>query len=405
MRRLSLLATALLASSVVLAPVPAYADSTVCTTSSPGDDARSTDVSPRDDEENAALRSLRLDDVHELATGAGVGVAVIDSGVQSGTDLVAREGASFAGKGAVKDGHGTIVAGLIAGRGDATGLAPDADIVSVRVSSSEPEPDDPRSGSVSPDAVASAIEWVVAHPGNVRVINLSLGFTSPHPAITSALDKAVEAGFVVVAAAGNRPSVDGETQTDEGAPGSVLDEVLFPASLDEVIAVTARDASLAMTAESVLTGPEIDVSAPVVGLRSVMLDGIVCDISETASSWAAAEVSGLAALILQRDPDLTPAQVKTRIEVTAQGGYRDSALDGHGMIQPHEALTAVLDVAADGSLRGAGDRERLAYQAPRPRAQHDDFAEGRDRVLWWGIGAGGLLGLALLLRPLTARRP
>src|SRR3546814_11523821 len=92
-----------------------------------------------------------------------------------------------------------------------------------------------------------------------------------------------------------------------------------------------------MTSEAVLVGPEIDVSAPVVGRRSVMLRNLVCTVSDPASSWATAVVSGVAALLLEGQW-LSPAQVKTRIEVTAQGGGHENAMDGHGMVQPYEAL-------------------------------------------------------------------
>jgi membrane-anchored mycosin MYCP len=96
--------------------------------------------------------------------------------------------------------------------------------------------------------------------------------------------------------------------------------------------------------------------------------------------------------------------VATRIEATARGAYADDALDGHGMIQPLEALTAQLRIAPDGTLRRAP-----AYVAPRgalrqPERPQDVAAESRRTMLWWGIGAGGLVLLGLMLRPLTARR-
>ncbi|KRF16518.1 hypothetical protein ASG90_09495 [Nocardioides sp. Soil797] len=390
------------------------AQKTGCTTAAPGDDTQSTDVSKADDEKNQALRALRLDDVHKIATGAGVGVAVIDSGVQPGPNLTLRGGTSFVGNGEIVDGHGTIVAGLIAGRGDTTSIAPGAHIVPIRVSASEPDQDDPQPGRVDPAAVAQAINWAVDHRNdggnNIRVINLSLGFADrDQPQISDAVAKAEKAGIVVVAAAGNRPDDSAEdpdeAPTDDAdKPEKTPDEVLFPATLDTVIAATARDENLAMTTEAVYVGPEIDVSAPVVGLRSVMLRGLLCDIPFTASSWATAEVSGLAALLLQQDPDLSAAQVRTRIEATAQGGFHDSATDGHGMIQPYEALTAMLDIARDGTLRESRATQREEFEADRPEVPGDQYAASRKHLLWWGVGAGGAVLLVLILRPLTARR-
>ena len=102
-----------------------------------------------------------------------------------------------------------------------------------------------------------------------------------------------------------------------------------------------------------------------------------------ASSWATAEVSGLAALLFAEYPNLAPAQVSTRIIATARGAMNDSALDGHGMIQPLEALTADLDIAKDGRLRRAP-----AYAAPRsevtaPDPPLDIAEESRETMVWW----------------------
>ena len=152
------------------------------------------------------------------------------------------------------------------------------------------------------------------------------------------------------------------------------------------------------------TGPGTDVSAPAVRALSVTVGGAACGIVDVASSWATAEVSGLAALLFAEYPNLAPAQVSTRIIATARGAMNDSALDGHGMIQPLEALTADLDIAKDGRLRRAP-----AYAAPRsevtaPDPPRDIAEESRDTMVWWALGAGGAILLGLLLRPLTARR-
>lgn len=187
----------------------------------------------------------------------------------------------------------------------------------------------------------------------------------------------------------------------DDTPEPVPDEVLFPASEETVLAVTARDEHLVVDPGRVLLGPEVDVSAPVVGLRSMMLGGVVCDVGTATSGLATAEVSALAALLLEQDPSLTAAQVRTRIEATAQGGQRDSAADGHGMIQPHAALTAVLDIRPDGSLVGSELVGADDFRAPRPETGNDTaHVEARRRVLWWAVGGGGLVVLALLLRPL-----
>src|SRR3546814_2119445 len=125
--------------------------------------------------------------------------------------------------------------------------------------------------------VTAAVKWASANRDKIAVINISIGFEKPNKALAAAIDAAIAKGIVVVAAAGNRdPDAEPEDEESEGAQGqdeppAAPDEVLFPASLDGVIAVTSRPADLRQTSEAVLVGPEIDVSAPVVGFRSVML--------------------------------------------------------------------------------------------------------------------------------------
>src|SRR3546814_16773147 len=104
----------------------------------PGDSATATEVDKDADEENETLTSLRLDEVHQLATGKGVGVAVIDSGISTSKTLSVRAGKSFV-TGKVADGHGTIVAGVRAGRGGATGIAPGEEIYDLRVAAGPAE--------------------------------------------------------------------------------------------------------------------------------------------------------------------------------------------------------------------------------------------------------------------------
>ena len=139
-------------------------------------------------------------------TGAGVGVAVIDSGVRDHPDLKPDIKVSFLGKTEDKYGHGNHVAGIIAGDGDHSegtyrGVAPDAYLINLRVL------DDQGVGLAS-DVIA-ALDWVLLNKDqyDIRVVNLSLGHPVVEPAATDPLVQAVEAvwdaGVVVVASAGN----------------------------------------------------------------------------------------------------------------------------------------------------------------------------------------------------------
>jgi membrane-anchored mycosin MYCP len=353
---------------------------------------------------------LRLDEAHRVSRGRGVGVAVIDSGVDTGTGaLDVRGGLSVGGArdGRPEDAHGTIVAGLVAGddpKRGIVGVAPDAHVVPIRILDGDAEIVDEGLRLEAANLAAGIREATrLRNSQNVRVINLSLVLDAPSREVTDAIAAAQKAGILVVAAVGNRPP--DETGTGPADPYKVGEkQVRFPATVPGVLGVTALDAGSDLDPTFVWTGPGTDVSAPAVKALSVTVGGAACGIVDVASSWATAQVSGLAALLFAEDASLRPAQVSTRIEATARGAIDDSALDGHGMIQPLEALTADLDIAKDGTLRRAP-----AYTAPRtevtaPEPPRDIAEESRRTMLWWAIGAGGALLLGLLLRPLTARR-
>lgn len=393
-----------------LPAAPAQAAERICDRGTPDS---SSDAEDPDPDENPVADALQLEDAHALSRGDGIGIAVIDSGIDERAGLPVSARHTVQGEPEIQDGHGTIVGGLAAGE---QGVAPGAHLVSVRVTDtvevSDEEGESSSETKLEPEHVAAAIRWVLdpARAGlDVRVINLSLGFDHEDRAVRDAIRAAVDAGVVVVAAAGNRAEQGSEEDADaealrEQRRSHPPSEVLFPATMDDVIAVTGLNADLSMTREAMLVGPEIDVSAPIFGARTKMIGGLDCAIGDAGSSWAAPQVSGLAALLLAREPGLTPAQVKTRIEVTASGAYHDLALDGHGSVQPVEALTADLEIAGDGALTEASRPVVPPYEAARPDPPDDAVSRSRETMLWWGIGAGGLLLAALMLRPLLARR-
>ena len=351
-------------------------------------------------------RKLRLDEAHAIADGSGVGVAVIDTGTHPGGDpgaagsIPLSPGRQIAGTTRLYDAHGTFVGGLIAGQAPdgALGIAPGARVIPIRVLDAGDDLATSEDGlvrDVTPAAVAAAIRWAVDNPG-IRVINLSLNFPEPHPSVAAEIKRAIDAGIVVVASVGNRPEDDTYRQGE--------DTVQFPATVDGVLGVTALDQDDTLNPDQVLTGPDVDVSAPVVGAMTVNVGGTTCVLQQPRTSWAAAEVSGLAALVIDRFPDLSPAEVITRIEATAQGAYSDSALDGHGVIQPVEALTARLAFTKDGDLKQQPGHSEPQHELELPPPSSDEYAGPRRTLMWWGLGAGGVLLGALLLRPLTARR-
>lgn len=186
-------------------------------------------------------RKLRLDEAHAIADGEGVGVAVIDTGTHPGGDPRAAgstplsSGHQIAGTTRLYDAHGTFVGGLIAGHAPdgALGVAPGARVTPIRVLDAGDDLATSEDGlvrDVTPAAVAAAIRWAVDNPGSprIRVINLSLNFPEPHPTVTTEIERAIDAGIVVVASVGNRPESDTYRQGE--------DAVQFPATVDGVLA-------------------------------------------------------------------------------------------------------------------------------------------------------------------------
>jgi len=276
------------------------------------------------------LQELNATDAWQLADGADVVVAVVDSGVDAahpdlagqvlpGVDLVATDG----GDGRTDPvGHGTAVAAFIAGRSDDTdgvmGLAPHAKILPVRVLDAKNRYDDPV-------IVAEGVQWAVDH--GAKVINLSLG-GSYNSALADALDYAFARDVVVVACAGNV------------MPGGTT-EVWYPAYEPGVVAVagTGRDLRVgdplwggSLTgAATVLMAPATDMLAAYPGNRYRRVEG---------TSFATPIVSATAALIRSKYPTMSAANVVERLTASATDvgvAGRDSRY-GFGIVNPVGAL-------------------------------------------------------------------
>ncbi|AGL20871.1 serine protease [Actinoplanes sp. N902-109] len=241
---------------------------------------------------------LDLTQAQKVSEGAGVTVAVLDTGVdRTHADL----------KGAVKGGqsiaehrepgnidpekHGTGIAGIIAGRGHGSGgdagvrgIAPEATIM----------PIDPINDTV---LVARGIDWAVEH--GAKVINMSFG-VRPSETLHTAIRNARAAGVVLVAAAGN--------EADKG------NDLAYPGAYPEVITVGSLDrhGKILKTSNH---GEQVDIAAPGDAIPGPRPDGGY--VSLTGNSASAAIVSGAAALILAKYPDLQPAQVEARLIATA----------------------------------------------------------------------------------------
>ncbi|WP_432396303.1 S8 family serine peptidase [Pseudarthrobacter sp. L19] len=293
----------------------------------------------------------------EVSKGAGVKVAVIDSGVDGKhADLAGAlaGGTDISGAGApdgqksigAKPEHGTLVATMLAGRGHQPAPATDAPSPSPSPTASGPGPDGivgvaPEAqilsvstwlGSANPggksdqDQIPAAVRWAVDN--GARVINISLGSTSPEwpQSWDAAFLYAEQKDVVIVAAAGNR--VGGNVQV--GAP----------ATIPGVLTVAGLDRKGAASIDSSSQGISIGVAAPAENLIGGLPGGGYAEWAGT--SGATPIVAGVAALIRSKWPDMTASQVINRIVSTAKdaGAPGKDPLYGYGVLNAEAALKA-----------------------------------------------------------------
>ncbi|MFD7837972.1 type VII secretion-associated serine protease mycosin [Streptomyces sp. NPDC059761] len=348
------------------------------------------------------LTALRAEEAWGTTQGAGVTVAVLDTGVDAThPDLAGQvlDGTDLIGLGAGRGDrawarHGTAMAGIIAGHGHGghrrqgvLGIAPQAKILPVRVILEEGDPGRAKARESKGGALAEGIRWAADHGANV--INLSLGDDSESAHHEAAEDEAVQyalaKGVVVVASAGN-----GGRQGDHAS---------YPAAYPGVIAVTAVDRGGQKAAFST-SNWYATVSAP--GVDVVIADPDRSYYEGWGTSAASAFVSGAVALVKAAHPDLAPAQIKRLLEDTASdapsGGRDDSR--GHGLVDPVAALQAADALRAEPPLPvpvAAGQ----SYFGPGPEPA---AAAGSGARL--GAPAAAVAGLVLLvLAAVLARRP
>jgi len=316
------------------------------------------------DSESAAL--IRADRVwNDLGlTGAGVNVAVVDTGVDRAhpdlaDHIVAQHcfskascppsGADESEDAQDENGHGTHVAGIITSRGTASprGVAPDAGLVAVRVM-------DKNASGWNSDVIAG-IDWVVANQAqfNIKAINLSLGagryadVCDAQDANTmlqaSALEAARQAGIVTFAASGNEGLTNGMV-----APACISSVVsvgaVYDASLGAATWPPCSDANA--TADQVTcfsdSSSTLDLLAPGAVIVSTALGG--GQVSKSGTSMASPHAAAVSALMLQAYPSLTPAEIEAALERT--GVAITDRRTGH--VTPRiDALAAVTRVISD----------------------------------------------------------
>jgi hypothetical protein len=267
-----------------------------------------------------ALAKLRLPEAHTLAHGANVTVAVIDSGIDvKHPELANAIAASFDALGS-KEGphlHGTGIAGAIVAHARLMGSAPAARILAIRAFGTA------ANGAESTSfVVLKGLDYAAAH--GAQIVNMS--FAGPKDALVErGIAAAAVRGIVMVAAAGN------------AGPKS---PPLYPGANPNVIAVSATDAQDRLFAASnrggyiAIAAPGVDIFLPAPDEKYQMTSG---------TSFSAAYVSGLVALMLERNPGLKPDEVRAILSKTARdlGAPGRDDLFGAGEADAYAAVSAV----------------------------------------------------------------
>lgn len=293
--------------------------------------------------------AINLARARTVYDGSGVAVALVDTGVAQVPDLAARvtERVDFTSEkdGLDSFGHGTHMAGLIAGDGTAsaggyTGAAPGASIISVKVA--------PADGSTDVSTVLAGLQWVAANQErlHIRVLNLSFGTDSTQSATIDPLNFAVEqlwaSGVLVVVAAGNSGPLPGSVEK----PGD--DPLILTVGASDPTGIAAPFSSTGPTRDG-FTKP--DLLAPGVSIVSTRAPGSTTDTARPAArvdadyfkgsgtSQATAITSGVAALLFQEDPRLTPNQAKAILTTTMSQGVLDAGAAVEAAANPPSATS------------------------------------------------------------------
>ena len=274
--------------------------------------------------------------------GTGIKIAVVDTGIdREHPDFAGRivAGASFVGDDYQDDnGHGTHVAGISAGSGAAqdgtyVGVAPEASLYAAKVLD--------RNGSGSMSGVMAGVEWAVEQ--GVQVINLSLGGSGSsdgQDALSMTCNAAVAEGIVVCAAAGNA----GPSSRTIGSPGAEEDVITIGASdrEDQVARFSSRGPTADGRVKPDLCFPGTDIVAARAAGTSMGSPLNEHYTSASGTSMATPHAAGLAALLLQAKPGVSPAQIKEALMRTALDMGADENAQGAGRARAGHAL-AVLE--------------------------------------------------------------
>jgi serine protease AprX len=304
-------------------------------------------------------QNIRLPRAQRSFDGSGVTVAVLDTGVTPSADFGSRLEANvdLSGDhdGVDHYGHGTHMAGIIASDGSLSdgaygGVAPGANLVSVKVAGWD--------GSTDVSVVIAGLEWVVTHQDqyDIRVLNLSFGTDGSQSYLVDPLDYAVEqvwqSGILVIVSAGNRGPSAGTVNKPGDDPfvvtvGAMYGQDTLDRSDDVVMGFSSRGPTQDGVSKPNLVAPGVTiVSDRATGstIEQMHQDAWVgdCCIKGTGTSQATAVVTGVAALMFQADPEMTPNVAKRTLVATARSYITGQPGAGAGVVDATSATTAAL---------------------------------------------------------------
>lgn len=360
------------------------------------------------------VERLGLQAAWALSRGAGVTVAVVDSGVEAGN--VHLSGALVPGRTTFGDGsaradddlfgHGTAIAGLIAARqvdgSGVVGIAPAAKIMPIRAFESAPEDGQSSRDLVPPSAasVSAGIRWAAEH--GAQIINVSLSDANSAGTYRSAVEYAHSRGSLVIASAGNRNTADANRPDPKH---------FYPGEFDGALAVAGLMRDGTWTADSSFAGAHVDIAAPGQAMPTTYISGGDCVFNgdSASSSYATAVVSGAAALVAARFPKESPDEWAFRLMQSAMrvSPAQRSDTVGWGEVRPADAL-ALID---DGALPGPPSAVHPAptpTQEPARTISLERVADPLDparTIIGWAFGAGATVSaIVLLLARMRSRR-
>lgn len=410
MRRVIAAVAIVVSAAVLSAPASAVASSPIVPMATAGQECKPGTVvfSP---EAPSALAMLGAEEANRLATGDGVIVAVVDSGIDSTNPHLAGAvvgGINLVGDGERPDGlsdvsgHGTAIAGQIAARpvtgSGVVGLAPDAELLSVRVFRSDSQQDVEAGFGPTAQRIADGIRWAASNGADI--INVSMSQTTNSDELRSAVENAAAVGALVIASGGNRAS-DPEAQ----------DGPRYPAAYEQALGVSAADGT-GRASELSIHGPQVGVTAPGADILTAATGGGDCMYAADApaSSFATGYVSAAAALVAEAHPDDPPAGWAYRLTATALRADADKRDDmsGWGFIQPAAAIELLPDETTRGPVSPFFDTTESVARPPAAAVSPDHgaspFVLTREAAVFTAIGGASLLGVLGILIVLRRRK-